>query len=231
MNSEGRLPPRGYLLARRLDQTLLKPGTTPDEAIRAAAQAAELGFAAFCHPPSLLPQVAPVLEKTATAAQTVIGFPLGFQSVKTKTFETEEAVDLGALEIDLVVNRGFIKAGAFNRLENEIASVVNAAAPVTVKTILETSDLTLDEILAAADVAHTAGAAFVKTSTGFYGPGADLEIVKILTARFAGRLKIKASGGIRDLAAAWAFIQAGADRIGTSSGAAVLAEFNALVAG
>jgi len=142
--------------------------------------------------------------------------------VRTKVFETEEAVARGAGEIDFVANRAWVRSGRYDLVGEEIGSVVKAAGAASVKVIMETSDLSLDEQFHVCDAAIEAGAAFVKTSTGFFGAGADLEGVRALKAHAAGRIRIKASGGIRDLAAAWAFIRAGADRIGASSGESIM---------
>jgi deoxyribose-phosphate aldolase len=124
----------------------------------------------------------------------------------------------------MVINRSYVRHDRLDLLEAEIRAVADSVAPVEIKTIVEISDLNLDEILTAAYIAAKAGARFVKTSTGFFGSGADLEIVRALKDKVGDRLKIKASGGIRSLTSAWDFIQAGASRIGTSSGEEILAQ-------
>lgn len=219
--------PSDFPLAAHIDQTLLRPSATAEEVQKAAREAVRYGFAAFCVAPCMVEAVAPILRGTATVVDTVIGFPLGFQTTSVKSFEARETVRQGAQELDLVVNRGWLKAGRDEWVRREIEAVVAAVAPIPVKAILEISDLTSDEILRACDAVARAGAHYVKTSTGFFGTGATLESVRIIKSRLGDRLKIKASGGIKDLAAAWAFIQAGASRIGSSSGAEIMKAFDA----
>lgn len=221
--------PVDFPLKDHIDQTILKPSATIDEIVNVAVRAGNCGFAACCVPPYAVREIAGVLKNTNTAVQTVIGFPLGFHMTRTKVFEAESAVNDGAGEIDMVVNRGWIRSGEYNRLESEVRAVVNAVFPVRVKTILEISDLNMMEILTAAEAAVGAGAEYVKTSTGFFGTGADINVVEALKEKLGSGAKIKASGGIRDLAAAWDFIVAGASRIGTSSGESILSEFKSLV--
>ena len=215
--------PIDFPLAGYLDQTVLRPGATAREVQAAAVRAGELGFAALCVAPCRVAEAAEVLHGAAVVVQTVIGFPLGFQSGSTKCFEAEEAVRLGAGELDLVGNRGLIRDGNWGAWRRELIAVASAAGPVSLKVILEISDLTSGEILEACRQAKAAGVSFVKTSTGFFGTGADVAVVRSIRENFGPGLKIKASGGIRTLAEAWRFIEAGADRIGTSSGVEILA--------
>ncbi len=217
--------PSDFPLARYIDQTRLKPVTTVEELTEAARRTVEMGFAAFCIPPYQVRRLAPAFQGTRVALQTVIGFPLGFQTPEVKVFEAETAVRHGAQEIDMVINRGWVRSGRDDLVEAEIRAVVEAVKPAEVKTILETSDLSIEEILRVCDVIVKTGAAFIKTSTGFFGQGAEIETVKQIKSKIEDRIKVKASGGIRNLAEAWAFIQAGAERIGTSSGEEIMAEF------
>lgn len=214
-----------FPLARYIDQAVLEPAATADQVRAAAERAAEYEFAALCVAPVMVQVIAPILSGTRVAVDTVVGFPLGFQTGAVKVFEAEEAVLQGAQELDLVLNRGWLRAGQDDFVGVEVRSVVEAVSPVPVKAILETSDLSREEVFRAAEVVAEAGAEFVKTSTGFFGPGADLETVRALRARLGERIKIKAAGGIRDLDAAWAFIQAGAQRLGASAGEEIVEEF------
>ncbi|MBU2547673.1 MAG: deoxyribose-phosphate aldolase [Proteobacteria bacterium] len=217
-----------YPLARFIDQTLLRPAATVDEVIAAAESAAGHGFAAFCVAPCYVKDVAPILRGSTVAVDTVIGFPLGFQTTTVKLFEAEEAVRLGAEEIDLVCNRGWVRSGRDEFVEIELRTIAEAVSPVPLKVILETSDLTPEEVLRVCEIAARAGPEFVKTSTGFFGAGAELDTVRAIKDRMGSLVKVKASGGIRDLKTAWAFIQAGAHRIGTSSGMEIMKEFSLL---
>jgi deoxyribose-phosphate aldolase len=144
----------------------------------------------------------------------VIGFPLGFHTVRTKVFETEEAVARGAGEIDFVANRAWVRSGRYDLVGEEIGSVVKAAGAAPVKVIMETSDLSLDEQFHVCDAAIEAGAAFVKTSTGFNGGGATKEAVQAMLETAAGRARVKPSGGIRDYATAKMYVDMGAQRLG-----------------
>lgn len=216
--------PQDFPLASYIDQTILTPTASAEDVIAKAEKARELGFASLCVAPCHVVTASTVLAGSNVRVQTVCGFPLGFQTVETKCFEARHLKDSGAEEIDMVVNRGFIRGGRLDLLEAEIRSVADSVAPLEIKTILEISDLSLDEILTAAEIAARAGARYVKTSTGFFGSGADLKIVRAVKDKVGDRLKIKASGGIRTLNSAWDFIQAGASRIGTSSGETILTQ-------
>jgi deoxyribose-phosphate aldolase len=214
-------------LARYIDQTVLTP-TAGEEEIRSGALAArEAGFAAFCISGWLVPAAAEVLQGSQTAAAAVVGFPLGFQQTPVKAFEAGRAVEDGAREIDMVVNRGLLRQGDGARLRDEIRAVVESSGRAAVKAILETSDLAAGEILRACDLAVEAGAAFVKTSTGFFGAGADEDTVRLIRERVGLRAGVKASGGIRTLDQALLLIRSGADRLGSSSGLEILAEWSA----
>jgi deoxyribose-phosphate aldolase len=216
--------PDDFPLASYIDQTILTPTASAEDVIAKAEKASELGFASLCVAPCHVVAVSKVLAGSNVRVQTVCGFPLGFQTVETKCYEARQLVESGAQEIDMVINRSYVRHGRLDLLEAEIRAVADSAAPAAIKTIVEISDLNLDEILSAADIAAKAGARYVKTSTGFFGSGADLQIVRALKDAVGDLLKIKASGGIRTLISAWDFIQAGASRIGTSSGEDILAQ-------
>lgn len=164
-----------------------------------------------------------VLGNAGPRVLTVIGFPLGSTLAQGKAREAQAAVAAGAAELDMVWDLGAFKDGSFDRVRDEIRSVVDAAAGIPVKVIVETALLDDDEKRRAAELVATSGAAFIKTSTGFAGGGATVADVRLFRQTVGDGLRIKASGGIRDRAAAIALVEAGADRLGTSAGPALLA--------
>ncbi len=207
-------------LASCIDHTLLAPEATADDVVTLCEEATDLGVAAVCVSPSHLPITAGLGVGIGIA--TVIGFPSGAHQPAVKAHEAEVAVDAGATELDMVVNLGLVKAGAWLAIEDDVAAV-RAASPVLLKVILETACLTREEIVEAARVAEAAGADYVKTSTGFHpAGGASLEAVALLHDTVGGRLGVKASGGIRDRATAEAMLAAGATRLGCSATRAIL---------
>jgi len=209
-------------LAPYIDHTILKPEATQDMVRTLCAEAREYGFASVCVNSCHTRLVAEALAGSPVLTCVVIGFPLGAMSTAAKVFETQQAVRDGAQEIDMVINVGAIKDGRWEFVQDDIYSVVTAARPAKVKVILETCLLTDDEKLRACEVSVAAGAAFVKTSTGFSSGGATLADVALMNSTVAGQALVKASGGIRDAATARAMIEAGADRIGTSNGVAII---------
>lgn len=209
-------------LASLLDHTLLKPEATSSQVAALCEEAERLGVGAVCVSPCMLPFSPDVLAEDITIC-TVIGFPSGAVDSRVKAAEAALAFANGAQELDMVVNLGRIKEGDWEGVEADIAEVCAAVPFGLVKVILETAALTEKEIVEACKVAESAGADFVKTSTGFHPTGgASLEAVRLIHDTVGGRLGIKASGGIRDTATALAMIDAGATRIGTSSSAAIL---------
>jgi deoxyribose-phosphate aldolase len=219
-----------------IDQTLLKP-TVGDAAGRdwIAAQR-EAGFASLCIMPALVPAAFEMLAGTDTRVCTVVAFPLGYALTVSKADEARRAVDAGADEIDMVVNIGAVLESDFALVEADVAAVVDAVADESagtglVKVILETGHLTPGLIELACEAAVRGGADFVKTSTGFGPRGASVEDVRIMRAAVGPRIGVKAAGGIRDLAAALAMIEAGASRIGTSAGAEIVAALSAAAPG
>ena len=209
-------------IARFVDHTLLRPDATRTEVEALVREAAALAAYSVCVSPSMLPLTVPAPLKVAV----VCGFPSGAHTTATKADEAAESVRLGADEVDMVVNLGWVKEGRFADLTTEIAAVRAAVpAPRILKVIIEAAALTDDEIVAACEAAVAAGADFVKTSTGFHpAGGASLDAVRLMAATVAGRAEVKASGGIRTLAAAQAMIDAGATRLGLSATAAIVAE-------
>ena len=212
-------------LAGMIDHTLLKPEASSDEVVGLCAEASELGVAAVCVSPT---RVALVAELTSTHGGwvpcAVVGFPSGAHLPSVKEAEARRAVADGAAELDVVVNLGAVVDGAWGMVGEELSLVRRAIPAGTLKVILETAALDPRQVEAVARVALDAGADFLKTSTGVHpAGGATVEAVEMLVAIAAGRAKVKASGGIRDLDTALDMIAAGADRLGTSASAAILA--------
>lgn len=208
-------------LAARIDHTLLRPEATPDEVAALCAEAVELGVAAVCVSPSLLP--VPDLGG-AVAVAAVIGFPSGAHQPAVKAHEALVAVEAGASELDVVIDLGLVKAGAWRQVVDDLAGVrATAPAPVLLKVILESAVLTDDELVAACRAAVDAGADMVKTSTGFHpAGGATVAAVARMAATVGPSVGVKASGGIRDTATALAMLEAGATRLGCSATRAIL---------
>ena len=209
-------------LASYIDHTLLKPDATRAQLEQLCAEAAEHQFSTVCVNGSRVELAYSLLEDSDVQVCTVVGFPLGAMDADAKRYETEVAVDLGASEIDMVMNVGRFKDGERDYIVREIRDVVEAADDRVVKVILETCLLTNDEIAQACKLVTQAQAHFVKTSTGFGNAGATLEHVRLMretVGQFAG---VKAAGGVRNANDAQAMIEAGATRIGTSNGVAIV---------
>ncbi|MCM1043134.1 MAG: deoxyribose-phosphate aldolase [Corallococcus sp.] len=208
-------------LAKTIDHTLLKPATKK-QITELCKQAADNKFASVCVQPCYVKLCAQLLEGSGVAVCTVIGFPMGENTVQTKVFETKNAVKNGATEIDMVISQSLAKGNEFKKIEKEIAAVVKAANGNLVKVILETCNLTDKQIEKACIASANAGARFVKTSTGYGSGGATVEAVKLMYDTVKDRgLLVKASGGIRSYADAQAMLEAGASRLGTSAGIAI----------
>jgi deoxyribose-phosphate aldolase len=209
-------------LAGLIDHTLLKPAATLAEVEQLCREALEHRFASVCVNPSWVETCAAALKGSAVAVCTVVGFPLGATTSESKAFETREAVARGANEIDMVINVGRLKGGDFEYVCRDIRRVVEAADRRIVKVIIETSLLTEEEKVTACVLSKAAGAHFVKTSTGFNGGGATTEDIALMRRVVGPVMGVKASGGVRDRAAAEAMVAAGATRLGTSSGLAIV---------
>jgi len=209
-------------LAGRIDHTILKADTTTAQIRQVCEEALRLGCASVCVNSSRVALVTEVLSGSDTVPCAVVGFPLGAMSPESKTLETALAVAAGAREIDMVLHVGALKDGDHDAVRADIAGVVGAAGDASVKVILETCLLTDDEKRAACTLAVEAGAAYVKTSTGFSTSGATIEDVALMRAAVGDRAKVKASGGIRDTATALKMIEAGADRLGLSASVAIV---------
>ena len=209
-------------LNKMIDHTLLKPNATRDQIEHLCDEAVENGFASVCVNSCWVGACASRLADTDVNVCTVIGFPLGAMSTAGKAAEAAVAVDDGADELDMVINVGWLLAGEDDLVRHDIEAVVAAAQGRCVKVIIETCLLTDEQIVRACELSVAAGASFVKTSTGFSTGGATEHDVALMAKTVAGRCKVKASGGIHTAAEAQAMVDAGADRIGTSSGVAIV---------
>lgn len=213
-------------LNQYFDHTLLKPEATTDQVLTLCEEAKKYGFYAVCVNSSMVAAAAEALKDTDVKVAAVVGFPLGVCTTSSKVFETEEACKAGATEIDMVLHLGKLKEGAWDYVYADIAAVVWAASRYNgiVKVILETCQLCDDEIVRACQVSEEAGAAFVKTSTGFSTGGATAHHVSLMRQSVSEAVQIKASGGIRDYKTVMEMIEAGADRIGASASVSVMKE-------
>jgi len=212
---------------RYIDHTLLKPEATEAQIVELCREAVRYQFASVCINPCYIAVAARELRGSGVKTGTVIGFPLGATTREVKVFEAEQAMRNGAEELDMVMNIGALKAGLREAVAGEIRAVVEAArGKALVKVIIECCLLTEEEKIAACQIVQEAGADFVKTSTGFASGGATVKDVRLIRQTVGPDMGIKASGGIRDYRTALAMIEAGANRIGTSSGVAIFREAN-----
>ncbi|MDP8248302.1 MAG: deoxyribose-phosphate aldolase [Candidatus Tritonobacter lacicola] len=208
--------PKG--LGKMIDHTLLKPEATEEEVMRLCGEADIFDFMSVCINPVWVPLCARRLRRTDVKVCTVVGFPLGATTSATKAYETRNAINNGASEIDMVINVGELKSKNYRYVEEDIRGVVRAARPgVLVKVILETCLLTDDEKVTACEITKRAGANFVKTSTGFSTGGATVEDISLMRRTVGPGMGVKASGGVRSAADAEKMIEAGATRIGASA--------------
>jgi len=204
-------------IAKYIDHTILKPTATETDIAKLCREAKKYGFFAVCVNPGRVVLAKKLLKNSDVKIASVIGFPLGANSTKIKVEETKEAVKNGADEIDMVMNIGTFKEKDYQHVRQDIKAIVSAARK-PVKVIIETCYLSKAEIKKACQIAKAAGAAFVKTSTGFGSGGATIEDVKLMRKIVGKKIGVKASGGVKDYEAALAMIKAGANRLGTSSG-------------
>ncbi|WP_196930489.1 deoxyribose-phosphate aldolase [Paenisporosarcina sp. FSL H8-0542] len=210
-------------IASMIDHTLLKPEATKEQIEKLCAEAKEYTFASVCVNPTWVKTSAELLTGTPVKVCTVIGFPLGASTPETKAFETTDAINNGAGEIDMVLNVGAMKSQDMDLVKRDVEAVVNAAkGKAIVKVILETCLLTKEEIKVASQLSKDAGADFVKTSTGFSTGGATFEDVALMREVVGPDLGVKASGGVRSLEDVQKMIEAGATRIGASSGVQIV---------
>ena len=209
-------------LASYIDHTLLKPDVTKMQIRKLCEEALEYNFYAVCVNSSMISTCRDVLKTTKINIASVVGFPLGACDSAAKAFEANRAINMGAVEIDMVLNIGALKSGEYSFVERDIFDVVRAAEGKIVKVILETSILTNDEKKKACEISVKAGAHFVKTCTGFDGGAATVSDIELMKSVVGNSAKVKASGGIKDFETAKNLILAGANRLGTSSGIALV---------
>lgn len=209
-------------LNKYIDHTLLKPDASQEQIETLIEEAKKYDFASVCVNPTWVNFAAQALKATDVKVCTVIGFPLGANTPELKAFETSDAIQNGANEVDMVINIGALKSRNFDLVERDIRAVVEAAKGTLVKVIIETCLLTDDEKVRACQIAQKAGADFVKTSTGFSTGGATVADVALIRKTVGPDMGVKASGGARSYEDALAFIKAGATRIGASSGVAIM---------
>ncbi|VEI07743.1 deoxyribose-phosphate aldolase [Kurthia zopfii] len=209
-------------IASLIDHTLLKPEATADQVEQICAEAKKYNFASVCVNPAFVELAAKELKGAESKVCTVIGFPLGASTSATKAFETKDAIEKGATEIDMVMNIGAMKAGQFDVVLNDMKAVREAAGQTLVKVILETCLLTDSEKEKACELAVEAKLDFVKTSTGFSTGGATVADVALMRRVVGAGLGVKASGGVRSLEDLEAMVAAGANRIGASSGVKIM---------
>ncbi|MDO4865768.1 MAG: deoxyribose-phosphate aldolase [Clostridia bacterium] len=211
-------------LAKYIDHTLLKPEASAEQIRKICDEAKTWHFASVCVNPSRIALVAEELKGSDVTPCCVVGFPLGAIPSESKAAETAVAVKNGAGEIDMVINLGAAKDGDWALVESDIAAVKAACGPAKLKVIIETCLLTDEEKVKACLAAKSAGADFVKTSTGFSKAGATVEDVRLMRQTVGPEMGVKAAGGVHNKAEALAMIEAGATRIGASSGIAIVSE-------
>ncbi len=213
-------------LAATIDHTILKPNATAAMIETLCAEAMEYSFASVCVNPCYVALSARLLRGSTVKVCTVIGFPLGASTTESKVFEAENALRHGATELDMVLAIGHLISGDDDAVREDIASVVRVAHAqnAIVKVIIETCLLTDEQKIRACALVTEAGADFIKTSTGFSTGGASVADIELLRKHVGPNVRVKASGGARDVAFALALLAAGADRIGTSSGVSMMME-------
>jgi deoxyribose-phosphate aldolase len=212
-----------HSLASKIDHTLLKPDATPEEIDKICQEALQYNFASVCVNSCYVRLVAQLLKNASTKPIAVVGFPLGATTPSAKAFEAKDAIQAGAQEIDMVINLGALKSQNYSLVLEDIHEVVKVSHPYPVKVILETASLNTDQKIVACALAKAAGAAFIKTSTGFGGGGgATAEDIQLMRRIVGPSMGIKASGGIRTYEDAIKMIEAGADRIGASASVAIV---------
>ncbi|MFH1263591.1 MAG: deoxyribose-phosphate aldolase [Pseudomonadota bacterium] len=209
-------------IARRIDHTLLKPDATKEELDKLCDEAMKYHFATCCVNAVNVAHVAKRLKGSDVKAIAVVGFPLGASTTNAKVYEAIEAVRNGAQEIDMVINVGALKSQDYTTVSEDIRKVVEASAPKKVKVILETSLLNQEQKIAGCVLSKAAGAAFVKTSTGFGPGGATVDDITLMRRVVGEDMEVKASGGIRTREDALKMLDAGADRIGASASIAIV---------
>ncbi len=210
-------------IAQYIDHTVLAADAVTADIEKICKEAIDYNFKTVCIQPYWVPYAKEQLERSDVGITTVIGFPLGTNTSEIKALEAKQAIKDGATEVDMVINIGALKAEDYETVLNDIQAVVDAVAgEAVVKVIIETALLTKAEKVRASELSKKAGADFVKTSTGFSTGGATIEDIKLMRATVGPDIGVKASGGVRDYNDAVAMIEAGATRIGASSGIAIV---------
>ena len=210
-------------LNKYIDHTLLKPESTTSQIIKLCEEAKKYDFASVCVNPTHIALCAKELEGSTVKVCTVIGFPLGANTSAVKAFETKNAIENGAQEIDMVLNIGALKEGNYQLVHDDIKAVHDAANGTLVKVIFETCLLTNEEIVKACEICMEVGVEYVKTSTGFNKSGATFEVVKLMSDTVKGKCLVKAAGGVRCFEDAVKMVnECGASRLGTSSGVVIM---------
>jgi deoxyribose-phosphate aldolase len=216
-------------IAKLIDHSLLRPDVTAQEIVKLCEEAVKFGFYSVCLQPSFVRKAKELLAKTKIKITTVVGFPLGMTFSEVKIYEAMEAVLHGADELDIVMNLGFAKSNDWGKVKKDVSDIITATPEAVHKVIIETCYLTDDEKKKASLMVMNAGANYIKTSTGFATAGAVVKDVEIITSITKREIGIKAAGGIKTLEDLTAFIDAGATRIGTSSGVAIMEEVDNLL--
>ena len=212
-------------LAGTIDHTLLKPHADSHQIAQLFEEAIHFGFHSVCVNPSRVEEANSFLKDYQVQVCSVVGFPLGASTTQSKLYEVEYCLQKGVSEIDMVMNIGFFKDGNLDYVADEIVQIVNSSRGNILKVIIETNLLNDDEISQASKLVEDSGAQFVKTSTGFYGSGATPDLVRLIRSAVRPETGIKASGGIKTLDQVEKLIDAGANRIGTSSAVIIMKEF------
>lgn len=212
-------------IAKYIDHTILKPEATAEDVKKLCKEAREYNFASVCVNGCYAKLVSTELAGTDVKTCVVVGFPLGAMTKEAKAFETTQAIENGATEIDMVINVGSLKEKNYELLKEDIEAVVNAAkGKALVKVIIETCLLTDEEKVKACEISKEAKADFVKTSTGFSTGGATKEDIALMRKTVGPEIGVKASGGVRDFKTAMDMINAGASRIGASASISIVSE-------
>jgi deoxyribose-phosphate aldolase len=215
-------------LAKTLDHPLLKPEMTEMDIIAGCDMAKQYDIAAVSVKPCYLPLVVRELEDSGVAAGTVVSFPHGHSTTPVKIYEALNGIDNGALELDIVMNIGALRSGAYDSVRDEVSAIVQAVSGrALVKVILENHYLTKEQKIKACELLEEAGVDFIKTSTGYAESGANFEDVLLMRKTVSSVVQVKAAGGIRTLADVLNMIEAGASRVGTSATVSILEEFQA----
>lgn len=221
-------------LAKTIDQTLLNPVATPKDINKLCMNAKEEHFAAVVINPTNVVQAVKILGSTDVKICAVIGYPLGANTIETKIFESRDCINKGVGELDVVINLGAVKSGNYEYIERELSVLVSVIRReqiaeynrhISIKVIIETGILSKDEVKEVCSIIERSGADFIKTSTGFGVKGVELDDVRLIRGVVTRNIGVKASGGIRTFKDAQALIDAGATRIGTSSGINIIKEY------